>query len=378
VLHIVQIVPFIGPGTGVAGVAWNLERQFAALGHTVERFSYRDVRGARARRAPRSRLGRRVARARRMLEFSVRGTRAAREFLAARPDAVSLCHSEALAGDVFVSHGIETVAVRTRLRGIGHLLINPVRAFTYLRERTRFRSRVHRAVVVLSEAEASAIRRVYRRVAPRLVTIPNGVDLERFHPPTAEERHAARAAFRLSEDDRVALLIGHDLVRKGVKVAIEALACTESVLLLVVGGDADTAEDARSRAEKLGVASRVLFAGTRSDIPVMMAASDVFLLPSAYEANALVILEALAAGLPVISTRVGFAPEIIEDGTNGFLVEADPAQIARRLEEVVASDRDAWTADARASAAGHGWRSTAEEYVALLTDIRDSRSEEAE
>ena len=153
-------------------------------------------------------------------------------------------------------------------------------------------------------------------------------------------------------------------------MAIEALGRTESVLLLVVGGDADTVDDARARAERLGVAPRVLFAGTRSDIPVMMAASDVFILPSAYEANALVILEALAAGLPVIATRVGYAPEIIEDGKNGFLVEADPAEVALRLEELVASDRDALAANARASAASHGWRSTAEKYVALLTDIR--------
>jgi UDP-glucose:(heptosyl)LPS alpha-1,3-glucosyltransferase len=378
VLHIVQIVPFIGPGTGVAGVAWNLERQFVALGHTVERFSYRDVRGARARRTPRTRLGRRLLRARRMLEFSLLGTRAAREFLASRPDAVSVCHSEALAGDVFVSHGIETVAVRTRARGIGHLLINPVRAFTYLRERTRYRSRVHRAVVVLSDAEASAIRRVYRRVAPRLVTIPNGVDLERFHPPTSEERRAARAAFRLDDDDRVALLIGHDLVRKGLTVAVEALARTESVLLLVVGGDADTVDGARARAAQLGVAPRVLFAGTRSDIPFMMAASDIFILPSAYEANALVVLEALAAGLPVIATRVGYAPEIIEDGTNGFLVEADPGEVALRLEELVASDRAALAANARASAVGHGWRPVAEKYVALLTDIHSYRSRDGE
>ena len=110
----------------------------------------------------------------------------------------------------------------------------------------------------------------------------------------------------------------------------------------------------------------------------MMAASDVFILPSAYEANALVVLEALAAGLPVIATRVGYAPEIIEDGTNGFLVEADPAEIALRLEQLVASDRDALAANARASAAGHGWRSTAEKNVALLTDIRGYRSQEGE
>ena len=373
-VHIVQIVPFVGPGTGVAGVAWNLERQFVALGHTVERFSYRDIRGARRHRIPRTRLGRRIARARRVLAFSLRGTRAARNFLASRPDAVSLCHSEALAGDVFVSHGVETIAVRTRARGVGSLLINPVRSFTYFRERTRFRSNVHRAIVVLSDAEAAALRRVYGPVEPRVVTIPNGVDLERFHPPTPGERRAARAAFRLGEDDRVAILVGHDLTRKGVAVAIEALVRAESFLLLVVGGDAESVREARSRAERLGVAPRVLFAGTRSDIPVMMAASDVFLLPSAYEANALVILEALAAGLPVVATPVGFAPEIIENGRNGFLVEPDPAEVALRLQELVEADANTLAVNARASAVDHGWRSTAEKYAALLTDIHDERT----
>ncbi len=369
-----QIAPFVGPGTGVAGVAWNLEREFVALGHTVERFSYRDVARVRSRRPPRSRLGRRIMRARRVLRFSILGTKAARAFLASRPDAVSLCHSEALAGDVFVSHGIETIAVRTRARGIGALLLNPVRTFTYLRERTRYRSQVHRAVVVLSDAEAAAIRRVYGKVAPRVVAIPNGVDLETFHPPTPDERRAARAAFRLDDADRVALLIGHDLERKGVALAIDALAHAESVLLLVVGGDAESVADARSRAERLGVAPRVLFAGTRSDIPVMMAASDAFVLPSAYEANALVILEALAAGLPVVATRVGYAPQIIEDGRNGFLVGLDPAEIARRLEEIVAAEPGTYAEQARASAAHHSWRSTAERYAALLADIRDERS----
>ncbi|WP_404443944.1 glycosyltransferase [Microbacterium marinum] len=373
-MHIVQIAPFIGPGSGVAGVAWNLEREFLALGHTVERFSYSELPGAR--RAPRSRLGRRVARARRVVRFSVVGTRAARRFLAERPHAVSLCHSEALAGDVFVSHGIESVATRTRARGLLRLLGNPIRTFTYLRERARFRSRTHSAVVVVSEAEAAAAHRVHRRVRPRVLTIPNGVDLERFHPPSVVERQTARAAFRLDREDRVALLIGHDLARKGVMVAIDALAHTETVLLLIVGGDEDSVAAARARADTLGVAARVLFAGTRTDIPLMMAASDVLILPSTYEANALVVLEALAAGLPVVATRVGYAPEIVVDGENGYLIDRDPVQLARRLDDLARADHAVISANARAVATRHGWRATADQYVALLAEIERLRGRE--
>ena len=61
------------------------------------------------------------------------------------------------------------------------------------------------------------------------------------------------------------------------------------------------------------------------------AAADMFVLPSAYEANALVVLEALACGLPVVATRVGFAPEIIVDGDNGYLVDRDAARDRRRM-----------------------------------------------
>ena len=122
---------------------------------------------------------------------------------------------------------------------------------------------------------------------------------------------------------------------------------------------------ARAQARRAGVADRVVFAGERPDPVPLLRASDVLVLPSAYEANALVVLEALACGVPVVSTRVGFAPDLIVDGENGFLVERDAAAIGARLAELDAQPLDAWRERARRTAEQHSWREVAGRYLAL-------------
>jgi glycosyltransferase involved in cell wall biosynthesis len=372
-MRIVQIAPFIGPGKGIAGVAWSLDRAFRAAGVETESFTFSAARQGKPWPVATRPFGRRVLRAWRVIWFSVVGTRRARAFLAARPDAIAICHSEVLAGDIFVSHGVMSIAAKTRARGWWHLAANPVRAFTYLRDRHRFRSGIHDTVVVLSDAEATALDSAYGPVAPRVKVIPNGVDLERFRPPTPAERTEARATFRLTDDARVALLIGHDLLRKGSLTAVDALVHAPSVLLMVVGGDAPSIEATRERAEANGVQDRVLFAGVRHDIPFLMAASDVFLFPSTYEANALVVLEALACGLPAICTRVGYAPQIIVDGVNGWLVPPDAALIGRQLEIAAAIDTGMLREHARASVEDLGWAGVAQRYVVLAEQVAARR-----
>ncbi len=95
----------------------------------------------------------------------------------------------------------------------------------------------------------------------------------------------------------------------------------------------------------------------------------MFVLPSYYESHGLVILEALASGLPVIVTPVGCASEVIEPGVNGFLVTRDPADIGRRMEQLAESDVGAYASAAVASVERHDWRAVAEQYVALLQRI---------
>lgn len=373
-MRIVQIAPVIGPGSGVGGVAYNLEREFTAMGHQVEQFTLLTA-GRRRRPWPKTLFFRALALFRQMVWFSTVGTARARSFLRERPDAVAICHNNIMTGDVYVNHGVVTAAMQARGGAARHMLRNPTHVFTYLRDVVRYRSRAHRAVVALSASDAEALRRTYGRVRPEVIVIPNGVDLERFRPPTPEARAHARAQFRLGDDDRVALFVGHEFPRKGLDIAIAALVDAPTVLLLVAGGKTQTVAEARRQAEQLGVAERVLFMGPRrGDLPLFFDAADMFVLPSAYEANALVVLEALAAGLPVIATRVGYAPEVVVDGVNGFLVDRDPAEVADRMERLAEDGRDVYRAPARASVEGHGWRATAEAYVALLQRIAPERA----
>ncbi len=372
-LHIVQIAPYIGGGSGVAGVAWNLEQHFLAMGHRVERFTTATASRRPQRPWPRHPFFRALALFRKMVWFTTVGTVRARRFLNERADAVVICHNNALIGDVYVNHGVVGAAMRARGSGTWRMVRNPTHAFTFVRDAIRYRNGIHRVVVALSPSEADTLRRVYGRVRPPIEIIPNGVDLERFHPPTPEERAQARAAFHLDDDDRVVLFVGHEFARKGLSFAIDALISAPTVLLLVIGGNATAIEQARAHAREAGVDGRVLFMGTRTDLPVFFAAADAFVLPSAYEANALVVLEALAAGLPVVATRVGFAPDLIIDGSNGYLVERDAAEIGARFEELAAADLAPWRRRARETAEQHGWRTTALQYVDLLQRLAQEK-----
>lgn len=374
--RIVQIVPFIGPGSGVAGVAWNLEQELRALGATVERFTFDDARRGPARRWPRSQFGARLARGWRVVWFSTAGTARARRFLAERPDAISICHNNVMAGDVYVNHGIVLASMRARGQSAWRMARNPFHVFTHLRDRIRYRGRTHRVVVALSRAEADDLIRTYGGVRARLEVIPNGVDLDRFRPPSPTERTAARTRLGLGEEERVALFIGHEFDRKGLTFAIRGLRHAEGVLLLIVGGSDDIIAAANEEAKSVGVGERVLFLGPRYNLRPYLAAADLFVLPSAYEANALVVLEALASGLPVVTTRVGFAPEVVVDGVNGFLVERDPHEVGERMQQLADLSDDelaGYRSHARSSVEPYSWRAAARRYLDLARELEAER-----
>jgi UDP-glucose:(heptosyl)LPS alpha-1,3-glucosyltransferase len=374
--RIVQIVPFIGPGAGVAGVAWNLEQQFRQLGVAVERYTFDDARRGKALKWPRAKLLRRLARGWRVVWFSIFGTLRARRFLAERPDAISICHNDVMTGDIYVNHGVVIASMRARGNPFWLMVRNPIHVFVYLRDRVRYRGRVHRAVVALSQQDVRELHETYGRVRPPIAHIPNGVDLDHFRPPSEEERHAARTELRLGDDERVALFVGHEFHRKGLSYAIGALRHAPSVLLLILGGSDEIIADAYANALEIGVGERVLFLGPRQNLRPFLAASDMFVLPSAYEANALVVLEALASGLPVVSTRVGFAPEIIDDGVNGFLVERHATEIGDRLERLAELDSEElgeWRRRARSSIEPYSWRAVAQRYLDLADQLIAAR-----
>ncbi len=371
--HIVQIAPTIAPGSGVAGVAYHLEREFRAMGATVERFTAADAGGPPKRLRGRTTLATHLIRARNVIWFSTVGTRQARRFLAERPDAITITHNDVMAGDVYVNHGLLQAAMRARGDYAWRMARNPVHLFTALRDRIRYRGRTHRAVVALTTTEAGLLRSTYGHVRVPIHVIPNGVDIERFRPPDDAERAQARSKLGIEDDRTVALFIGHEFERKGLPVAIAALRAATDVLLLVVGGSPDMVRRAQAQARQAGVGERVHCAGTHRDPVPFFWASDVLVLPSAYEANALVVLEALACGLPVVSTRVGFAPDVIADGENGFLVDRDAAAVGARLHELSQTDAAAWRVRARRTAERFSWPRVARQYLDMVESLASER-----
>jgi glycosyltransferase involved in cell wall biosynthesis len=370
---IVQIAPEIAAGSGVGGVAWQLERSWQSQGVRTERFTLAEAAGSWLP-VPGPGLRGKLALALRVMWFSTVGTMLARRFLTKRPDAVSVCHNDVLAGDVYVNHGILRAAMRARGHATARMLRNPLHLFTIARDRLRYRTGVHRAVVSLTSTELRLLKEAYPRLQPRPVVIGNGVDVERFRPPTPAERSVARKQFRevaqLPRDAMVALFVGHEFDRKGLPLLLEAMAeVSASVHLLVVGGTADMVEAATISASSHGLSDRVHFLGQMADPLPAFQAADLFVLPSAYEASALVVLEALASGLPVVGTPVGYAPDVIDSGVNGVLVERSVDAIRRGLTEVVSQDLSQLAQAARASALPHAWTTIAKRYLSLVEEL---------
>jgi UDP-glucose:(heptosyl)LPS alpha-1,3-glucosyltransferase len=162
--------------------------------------------------------------------------------------------------------------------------------------------------------------------AEHLVMLTNGIDLAKFDPTIgARSRQAIREEWKIGADQRLGLLVGHNWKLKGVRESIEALQMMgargggQRVVLMVVGRD--DARGYRELAEKAGVGDRVIFMGSVTDPRPLYGAADFLLLPSRRDTCSLVVLEALAMGLPVITTRQNGASEVIDHGRQGIIME---------------------------------------------------------
>jgi glycosyltransferase involved in cell wall biosynthesis len=126
--------------------------------------------------------------------------------------------------------------------------------------------------------------------------------------------------------------------QKGHDALLEAIVAVPDALFLLAGDGPDR-ERLEARAAELGVAERVRFLGRREDVPQLLAACDVFALPSLYDGSSLAVLEAMAAGRAVVSSAIGGTAELIEDGETGLLVPpGDPAALATALRRLIGDE----------------------------------------
>jgi glycosyltransferase involved in cell wall biosynthesis len=198
------------------------------------------------------------------------------------------------------------------------------------------------AFVAVSSDVAAAIERGIRPKRAHVVTIPNGVSLERYRGRA--RRSEVRARVGVPEDAVLAICVAKLQRQKGHRYLVDALtslAPRRPELHLLVVGDGPLADEIARLAEASGLAGRIHLAGQRRDVPELLRASDLFVLPSLWEGLPMALLEAMASGLPVVATNVSGTREVIrgpQDG--GVLVEpGSPAPLGEAIDRVVSDPR---------------------------------------
>ena len=185
-----------------------------------------------------------------------------------------------------------------------------------------------RKIIVVSEGLKKDILENYNISKEKIIVIQNGVDLEKFKPDL-KKRIKIREKYKIL-DDEILLFFAGAFERKGLKYVIKALPLVKGkVKLMVVGGNNPLPY--KDIALKLGVLDKIIFTGFVPSIVEYYCAADIFVFPSFYEAFSLATLEAVASGLPLITTKINGTEELVKEGYNGFFVKRDPKDIAEKI-----------------------------------------------
>ena len=194
-------------------------------------------------------------------------------------------------------------------------------------------------IIANSEMVKGQIIMHYSVPQEKISVIYNGVDLVRFNPVPDIRKAALREKLGLPENRTVALYVGSGFKRKGVPQILQGLSRligTRRPGIFCVFLGKDRIEHYRDDAERLGIGETVSFLGPRSDVADFYAASDFFVLPTLYDPFSNATLEALASGLPVITSKNNGVAELIENGVQGYVLDspAGPDELAACLSEM--------------------------------------------
>jgi len=238
----------------------------------------------------------------------------------------------------------EWLAQRRRIQGaMGRLgvLLNPYHHYIKAAENRLFRSPRLKAVICISKMVREEIREHFGVDEAKLHVIYNGIDTQAFHPRLKQQyRASVRAEYRIPADAPLFLFVGSGFERKGVGTLLQAMAdVSESAHLIVVGKDKRLKQFV-DLAARHHLAARVHFTGAREDVKPFYGAADALVFPTLYEPFGNVTLEAMACGLPVITSKKAGSAELIQNGVNGFVCDAlDAPALAASMRLLAAPDR---------------------------------------
>lgn len=196
------------------------------------------------------------------------------------------------------------------------------------------RNYTDKAIAVSESVKESCINK--RNISKdKTFVIHNGISLQDFATPEGERVQKERKRLGIESDFKVIGTVAKLREEKGTRYFIESAAKVLEIFPktnLLVAGDGPLIGELKNLTEKLGIGNRVIFAGFRDDIQVILSIIDIFVIPSITEGSPLALLEAMAMGKPIVATNVGGIVEILRDGETGLLVPSrDPEAIAEKI-----------------------------------------------
>jgi UDP-glucose:(heptosyl)LPS alpha-1,3-glucosyltransferase len=239
-------------------------------------------------------------------------------------------------------------------------------------ERAGFRHPNLRRAIAVSQMVRDDLITSFALDPARVVTLYNGIDGEKFAPPRDEaDRTRLRERFGLAQGQRAVLFVGSGFGRKGLGFLIEAWARLRGSPLLVIAGSDRAAASYQRLADRYGVTGGVRFLGRRGDVELLMRAADALALPSLFEPFGNVALEAIASGLPVLTTSRCGAAEIVPDELRPMIV-ANPAgvtELAAKTQLLIDAPRGL-SEIVRAAAEKLTWQRHAQELLEIVEAAR--------
>ena len=235
----------------------------------------------------------------------------------------------------------------------------------------RFLARITERIIAVSKTVADFTAQQEGISPEKFIVIYNGIDLEALRQAAGNDPAAVRREFSIAEDEQAIVSVARMLPQKNHRLLLEGFArfspLHPNYRLLLVGGGKDF-DTIKRYAQELGLGDRVLFLGYRRDVPRLLSIADFFVSTSKIEGFGIAHAEALALGVPVLTTKTAGPDEMIQEGINGFFIPKDmPEAVAAGLEKMIAAEHSKLSQAARDSAKRYSIEKIVDNYERLFT-----------
>ncbi|MGH7915910.1 MAG: glycosyltransferase family 4 protein [Candidatus Binataceae bacterium] len=256
--------------------------------------------------------------------------------------------------------------------GAAAMRLAPYHVIQQMIERRGFRSASLQKAIAVSDLVRGDLIREFRIAPDRVVTLHNGVDLDRFAPARdTTARRELRRTLTIPSDAPVVLFIGNGFARKGLRFLLRAVRQANSKMWLMIAGTDRAVASYQRLARNLRISPRVLFLGAQARVERVFEMADVLALPSLFEPFGNVVQEAMAAWLPVVPSAQCGVTALLPSALRPFVIQhpSDAGEIAARLSAILDARGSGLSEAARAAAEQFTWQRYADGLTSIVETL---------